>query len=82
MTSRRHANHSPRRTPALPAVHQDAANDGGKLLRAMEVAQRLGVGIRTVWKLRATGRLPSVAIFRATRFRASDVERLAREGVR
>ena len=52
------------------------------LLRAPEVARYLGIGIRTVWKLRATGRLPSVGILGTTRFRAADVERLAREGVK
>jgi hypothetical protein len=52
------------------------------LMRALEVAQHLRVGIRTVWKLKATGKLPAVSILGATRFRVEDVARVAREGVR
>jgi predicted DNA-binding transcriptional regulator AlpA len=72
--------------PSEPAESQsDPAQSG--LLRAAEVAERLGLGIRTVWKLRATGMLPSVRILGATLlgatlFRAEDVARLLQEGVR
>ena len=57
------------------------AGSGDGLMRAIEVAQHLRIGIRTVWKLKATGKLPAVNILGATRFRAEDVARLAREGV-
>ena len=55
---------------------------GDGLMRAMQVAHFLGVGVRTVWKLKAMGKLPAVSILGTTRFRAEDVKRLAREGVR
>src|SRR5438105_3582356 len=45
------------------------------LMRAIEVARHLGVGIRTVWKLKATGKLPAVTVLGTTRFRTDDVAR-------
>jgi excisionase family DNA binding protein len=67
--------------PSQPAVSPSNLTTSN-LLRAAEVAQRLGLGIRTVWKLRATGKLPAVRILGATRFCVEDVARLAQEGVR
>lgn len=52
-----------------------------RLLRAPEAAARLGVGIRTVFRLRDHGRLPEVRIGGAIRFRLSDIHRLVRDGV-
>lgn len=74
--------HDPQPRPVTTPHRRVRVPDREGLLRANEVAQYLGVGVRTVWKLRATGRLESVSILGATRFRAADVERLAREGVR
>jgi hypothetical protein len=64
-----------------PPVLPTSASPTG-LLRATEVAQHLRIGIRTVWKLKAIGKLPAVSILGATRFRVEDVARLAQEGVR
>ncbi|UCD76078.1 MAG: helix-turn-helix domain-containing protein [Phycisphaerales bacterium] len=58
-----------------------SAAEGNRLLKAAEVADVLRIGVRTVWKLRAAGKLPSVSILGATRFPAADVARIAREGV-
>ncbi len=74
--------HDPESRPVTNSHRRARVPDREGLLRANEVAQYLGVGVRTVWKLRATGRLESVSILGATRFRAADVDRLAREGVR
>lgn len=51
-----------------------------RLLFAKDVAQILRCSIRTVWYLRANGRLPAVKIpgTCATRFRLTDVELLMR----
>ena len=39
-----------------------------------EAAERLGVSVRTVERLVATGRLPQVHVERLARFRVSDLE--------
>jgi len=44
------------------------------LLTKAEAAERLGVSIRTVERLAATGRLPLVHVERAARIRVSDLE--------
>ncbi|MFA6045870.1 MAG: helix-turn-helix domain-containing protein [Phycisphaerales bacterium] len=51
-----------------------------RLLRAQEVAQMLAVSTRLVWRFRSEGKLPSVSIARATRFRLSDVKRFMQSG--
>jgi excisionase family DNA binding protein len=44
------------------------------LITTSEAAERLGVSVRTVHRLAASGRLPRVRIERLVRFRVSDVE--------
>lgn len=65
-----------------------AVNDSGaarpaddRLLDVRAVAARLGICARGVWKLRAAGRLPgAVKLGRATRWRASDIDRFIGAG--
>lgn len=54
-----------------------------RLLIAKEVAAMLRVNTRTVWRLRASGKLPAVQIAgtSATRFRQSDVATLISQRV-
>lgn len=51
------------------------------LLTVPEVARRWSVSERLVWLAIQEGRLEKVKIGRATRVRAADVERVAREGL-
>ena len=52
-----------------------------KLLRVLEVADRLGVSGRQVWKLAASGRLPGpVRLGRSVRWRATDIQRFIEVG--
>ena len=45
-----------------------------ELLTVRDVASRLKVSPRQIWKLRASGRLPeAVRVARSVRFRASDI---------
>lgn len=53
-----------------------------RLLRPQEVAHRLGVSLRTVWRFRQLGILTPVSLGRSTRFRLSDVQRVVRRGLR
>ncbi|MFG0313129.1 MAG: helix-turn-helix domain-containing protein [Phycisphaerales bacterium] len=55
--------------------------DQDRLLKAADVARRLAISTRLVWRFRAEGKLPAVQIGGATRFRLSDVERFIREGM-
>lgn len=65
-----------------PKIETASANNStDRLLRSIEVASRLGVSQRLVWRLRASGKLPAVQIGRTTRFRLSDVQRLIATGV-
>jgi predicted DNA-binding transcriptional regulator AlpA len=46
-----------------------------ELLTVREVAGRLKVSVRQVWKLRACGRLPEcVRVLRSVRWRAPDID--------
>jgi excisionase family DNA binding protein len=54
---------------------------GDSLLTARQAADTLSVSLRFLWTLRAEGRIEAVRIGNVTRFRASDVQRLVREGV-
>jgi prophage regulatory protein len=46
-----------------------------ELLKAREVARRLGISVRTVWKWTAEGELPPpVRLGRVTRWRRRDIE--------
>ncbi len=53
-----------------------------RLLTVPEVAECLGISVRLVNRLFATGELPRVKIGRAARARLSDVERIMAEGVK
>jgi excisionase family DNA binding protein len=52
------------------------------LLTVRDVARRLGIGVRTVWKWTATGQLPPpvrLSGSRFTRWRAADLEQYIAE---
>ena len=51
-----------------------------RLLTVREVAKMLGVSVRLVNRLFATGQLPRVKIGRAARARLSDVNRIMAQG--
>jgi predicted DNA-binding transcriptional regulator AlpA len=70
----RHDLNTPARPPAI-------TTDDDRLLRAGEVAEMLAVSSRLVWRFRAEGKLPSVSLAGATRFRLSDVKRFMQSGV-
>ena len=63
---------------SAPPREANCVNTNGKsdrLLRVSEVAERLGVSVRTVWALRSSGEIPdAVKIANATRWRRSDIE--------
>lgn len=46
-----------------------------RLLNVAEVAEYLGISIRTVWALRATGELPAYKVGHLTRWRRTDIYR-------
>ena len=46
-----------------------------KLLRPQQAADFLTIGLRTLWRLKATGELAHVQIRGSVRFRQSDLER-------
>jgi len=57
----------------LSCVRTNGKSD--RLLPVGEVAERLGVSVRTVWSLRSAGKIPdAVKIGNATRWRRSDIE--------
>lgn len=66
-------------TGASTAVHSQT-DSTDRLLKSVDVAARLGISQRLVWRLRAMGKLPAVQIGRTTRFRLSDVQRLIERG--
>ena len=52
-----------------------------KLLTVREVANRLGVSSRQIWKLTASGRLPApVRLARSVRWRESDISLFIERG--
>ena len=57
-----------------PSHGHDAHMSGRLLVTKGEAAERLGVSVRTVERLVATGRLPQVHIERSARFRVRDLE--------
>jgi excisionase family DNA binding protein len=60
---------------ALPGVsRQDSPMANRLLITKDEAAERLGVSVRTVERLVATGRLPQVHVERLARFRVKDLE--------
>ena len=50
-----------------------------RLLNVNEVAEILGISIRTVWSLRATGALAAYKVGHLTRWRRTDVYRYMNE---
>jgi excisionase family DNA binding protein len=64
--------------PTSRTVVPNCVTTNGKsdrLLRVDEVADRLGISIRTVWSLRSSGAIPdAVKIGTATRWRRSEIE--------
>ena len=69
---------SPVVRPSGPA-HNDAMPDR-LLVTKGEAARRLGVSVRTIERLVATGRLPQVHVERLARFRISDLTIIATLG--
>lgn len=68
-----------RTTPSpTTTVTPNAMNSNGKsdrLLPVGDVAERLGVSVRTVWSLRSAGEIPEpVKIGSRTRWRRSEIE--------
>ena len=63
-------------TTATNAQQTTEPADSDRLLRVGDVAVRLGISIRQVWKLLACGRLPApLHLGRAVRWRAADISR-------
>ena len=56
-------------------MKENLIDDGGKLLRVKEVADRLGCGTTTVWSLVRDKSLPAIRIKGAVRVRPEDVEK-------
>jgi excisionase family DNA binding protein len=67
-----------RQEPPLVAVASERRNYSRMpdqlLITKGEAAERLGVSVRTVERLVATGRLPQVHVERSARFRVKDLE--------
>ena len=63
----------------MPVIRQEQLIGGKDLLRVREVAQRLGLGVRTVWRLSRDGQLPAPVRFgnggRIVRWKASEIAR-------
>ena len=63
----------------MPVIRQEQLIGGKDLLRAREVAARLGLGVRTVWRLSRIGELPAPVRFgtggRIVRWRANEIAR-------
>jgi excisionase family DNA binding protein len=59
--------------PAFPSL----PNSGKDLLTAQDVARRLSIGVRTLWRLVAQGKLPQPIRYtrKLVRWRAMDIDR-------
>lgn len=57
-------------------------DEAKRLLTYYQVADQLGVGLRTVKRWRSEGKLRAVRIGRVVRFRPEDVQRLVEKGAR
>jgi excisionase family DNA binding protein len=66
--------HDPPLSASDSARGKDARMPDRLLVTKGEAAERLGVSVRTVERLVATGRLPQVHVERLARFRVSDLE--------
>lgn len=58
-----------------PTRNRSGHPGSDRLLNVNEVAETLGVSIRTVWALRATGELPAYKVRHLTRWRRTDIYR-------
>ena len=62
-------------TPAVPRTTITTDGKSDRLLPVGEVAERLGVSVRTVWSLRSAGEIPAPIKFgNNTRWRRSEIE--------
>ncbi len=66
--------------PLMPS--QDPQHDTEKLLTAHEVARRLAVSRSTIARLRRKGRLPSVQIGRARRWKLTTIRNFIDDATR
>ena len=66
--------------PIQPQDSQSTSPSTDRLLRVREAADLLGVSVRIIHRLVATGDLHKIKIGTAARFRLSDVEVIMREG--
>lgn len=65
----------------MKQLNRQEAVVADRLLTVREVAARLGVSTRQVWKLAASGRLPApVRLARSVRWRESDIADFIRLG--
>jgi predicted DNA-binding transcriptional regulator AlpA len=66
---------------SLPLASRNVAAVSDRLLDVREVASRLGVSARQIWKLCASKRLPRpVRLSRSVRWRESDLTRFIESG--
>lgn len=66
---------------AEKSLERQATTGGDRLLGVRDVANRLGVSTRQVWKLVRLGRLPApVRLGRSVRWRESDISEFIRLG--
>ena len=71
-----------RKVNCMNAPAQAGGSEDEHLLKASDVAKRLAVSLRTVWRLRDAGQLSPVLVgARMIRFRASDIDALIRDGL-
>ncbi|MEO1583760.1 MAG: helix-turn-helix domain-containing protein [Planctomycetota bacterium] len=62
-------------TPTVPPTTIAIDKTSDRLLPVCEVAERLGVSVRTVWSLRSAGEIPAPIKFgNTTRWRRSEIE--------
>lgn len=57
---------------------QDSADRRPQLMTIEQVAERLGVSVRTVWTLIAAGDLPTVKVRKSTRIEVGDLDHFVR----
>lgn len=65
-----------------PSTSTPADWDPGTLMTAKEVAAKLAISERMVWRLRAAGELKTLRLGRATRFLPEDIVRFIREAAK
>lgn len=61
-------------------VGDEVDGQSDRLLSVDQVAEVMKLSVRSIWKLRSIGALEAVSILGRTRFRASDVQRIIRDG--